>query len=100
MSQVNFHTVTTHLHLDMVTIQDVVAQRCVSVAVELEGILSSLCGFRTSRREAHVLLVVDGLFGVVELENVQDGLGVLLLLQLGDVGGLEESRPLLRNALG
>jgi len=53
----------------------------------------------TSRGEAHVFLVVDGLFGVVELQDVQDGLRVLLLLQLGDVGGLEEPCPLLRDAL-
>lgn len=38
--------------------------------------------------EAHVFLAVGRFFGVVELQNVEDGLRVLLLLQLGDVGGL------------
>ena len=42
----------------------------------------------TSGGEAHVFLVVDGLFGVVELQDVQHGLWILLLLQLGDVRGL------------
>lgn len=54
----------------------------------------------TSGGETHVFLVVDRLFGVVELEHVQHGLRVLLLLQLGDVGGLKEARPLLWDALG
>ncbi|TNN32627.1 hypothetical protein EYF80_057212 [Liparis tanakae] len=43
--------------------------------------------------------VAPGPFTSRELQDVQDGLRVLLLLQLGDVGGLEEPRPLLRDAL-
>lgn len=35
--------------------------------------------------KAHVLLAVGSLFGVVELEYIQDDLRVLLLLQLSDV---------------
>lgn len=36
---------------------------------------------------------------VVKLEDVQHGLRVLLLLQLGDVGRLEQAGPLLRHPL-
>lgn len=53
----------------------------------------------TSWSEAHVLLVVDSLFGVVELQDIYDGLWVLLLLQLGNVGGLQEAGPLLWDTL-
>lgn len=35
--------------------------------------------------KAHVLLAVGRLFGVVELEDIQNGLRVFLLLQLSDV---------------
>lgn len=64
------------------------------------GVFSSrLSGELTSRGEAHVFLIVHGLLGVVELQHVQHRLWVLLLLQLGDVGGLQEPRPLLRDPL-
>lgn len=37
--------------------------------------------------------------GVVELENVEDGLRILLLFRFTDVGSLKETGPLLRHAL-
>lgn len=37
--------------------------------------------------------------GVVEFEHVQHSLRVFLLLQFGDVGGLQEPSPLFRHAL-
>lgn len=51
----------------------------------------------TGGRKAEVFLFPTG--GVVELEDVQDGLRVLFLLRFADVGCLKEARPLLRHAL-
>lgn len=61
---------------------------CVSLPAETK----LTCG-----REAEVFLFPTG--GVVELEDVEDGLRILLLLRLADVGGLKETGPLLRHAL-
>lgn len=57
-----------------------------------------LSGWKLTRgRKADVFLFSTG--GVVELENVQDGLRILLLLRFTDVGRLKETGPLLRHAL-
>lgn len=57
-----------------------------------------LSGWKLTRGgKADVFLFSTG--GVVELENVQDGLRILLLLRFTDVGRLKETGPLLRHAL-
>lgn len=69
-----------------------------------------MCGFKTGLLDfllsgrkltrggnTDVFLLATG--GVVELEDVQNGLRILFLLRLADVGRLEETGPLLRHAL-
>lgn len=59
---------------------------------------SLLCERKLTRgRETEVFLFSTG--GVVEFENVEDGLRILFLLGFTDVGSLKKTGPLLRHTL-
>lgn len=77
---------------------------------EWQHVVECVCGFKTGLLDfllsgrkltrggkTDVFLLATG--GVVELEDVQNGLRILFLLRLADVGRLEETGPLLRHAL-